>query len=116
LLGVQPQDARRFHRPVGRRKRRSERERHLAEYCAWRTPTEGARDSIEQLHDFNLSGNHRVKCPLVAFMNGKFAGGELDVGGGFRETLKIGCRYRRKYWDGLQFVDCKHRSPDPAFG
>jgi hypothetical protein len=33
--------------------------------------------------------NHGVESALVAFMNGKFASGELNVGGGIRETLKM---------------------------
>src|SRR5262249_47275604 len=111
LLDVQAQHARRFRSPVARRKRRAKRQRHFTKYGAWHAPTERARDPVEQLDHFDLSGNDGVECTFVTLMNGPLSGGKLNVGGGFRETFKISSAHRGKYRDGPHFVIRKHGSP-----
>jgi hypothetical protein len=45
-------------------------------------------------------------------MNGEFSGTEMQIGGGFRETLKFGNRERREQWDGPDVVNGQHGSVD----
>src|ERR1700683_592678 len=114
VLGAQTQHTRRLGGPVAGRKRCAERQRHLAEYGSWHAPAERARDPIEQLDHFHLSGNDRIKCTLIALVDGKFSRRQLNVGGGLGEAIEIGRGYLGEYGNGPYFVVRKHSLPQNA--
>ena len=115
LLGIHLQHARRLRSSVAPRKRRPKRQGHFTKYGARHAPTECARDSIEQLDHFDLSGNHGIKCAFITLVNGPLSGRKLNVGRQFRDTREISRGYCGQYRDGPHFVSRKHGSLGLAF-
>lgn len=82
MLGIDAHDARRLRRPIAARKWRAERQRDFAENRARPTPAQRARDAVDQLDDFDLPRDDSEERALIALLNGEFARGKSNIGGG----------------------------------
>ncbi len=110
LLGIHAKDARRFCRAVSADEAGPERDGHLAENGARRTPAERSFDAIEQLDHLDLAAQDRVERPVSTFMHGKFPGAQMQVSGRFREALELGNSKRREQRNGPDVVNGQHGS------
>ena len=90
LLGIHTEDARGFGRPVSAHKHRAEGDRYLAEDGTRDAPTQRSFDAVEKFDDFDLAVENCVERAISTFGNGEFSGTEMQIGGGFGETLEFG--------------------------
>ena len=112
MLGVHTEDARGFRRAIPAHKHRTEGDRHFAEDGAGNAPAQRSFDTVVTLDDLDLASENRVERALSTFMNGEFSGTEMQIGGGFRETLEICNSERRKQRNGPDVVNGQHGSVD----
>ena len=110
MLRIHAEDARGLRRAIAAHEHGTEGDRHFAEDGAGNAPAQRAFDTVVTLDDLDLAGENRVERALTTFMNGEFAGTEMQVGGGFRETFEIRNSERREQRNGADVVNRQHGS------
>ena len=77
--GASTRMTRRLERPVTARKRRAERDRHLAENVARHPPSQPPFDAVDDLDDLDPAARTAYSA-IATFANGKLSGAKVQVG------------------------------------
>ncbi len=108
--------ARGFRSAIAAGERHSERKRNFADDRARQAPAEPPLDSVDRLDDFDLARKDREERPFAPLGDGKFAGHEMNVGGGLFELVELRARERREKRNGSDIVGRQHGAPGVAVG